>query len=733
MTESRTTRQDAPRRLRKALLVLAALPMLLMLGEGMLRIGGYGYSTRPFVHRNCEGRSIYIYNKHLFRRFLDGMDPAMWDVTEFDVAADKPEGAYRIFFFGGGQAWGWPDATYGFSRMVEKMLQARFPGVRFEVYNAAFPFQNSHIARTIVDQLGSLQPDLLFCYLGGNEFIGPFGPETFNRYRPRSDSMAWIRANMWLSDWRLVQWSGMLTHRPWIEPGQRAEPMRPDAPEAVTVYDYFAANMDHICRKGTEAGAKVILCIEAGNLRDWPPSESVHRKDLAPELREQWQAVYDRGRTLEEQGQIADALECFRKALEIDNMPAEAHFRAGRCLWALEDYEAARRCFEQAAELDSLTWSRPRVRANEMLADTASRWTGNGVFLLDGAQALADQSPHGIPGCEFFCDRVHMTFEGAYVMACAAFDAIIAALPEAIRSQHGSEITPLSIEECRVRLGATAYALAAPTRMLVDSYQGTGMEAPQAARDRAARLEEELSGLSGPALIRTYREALAAGGPDCSVQLRLVDTLGGAEALDEAETLVQQFPCRRIALRAYARALDRLGRREEAAAAYHRVLELYPDDGASYVQLGALQDAAGDPEGALTCYERACRAEPGFVTAWRCRTALLERIGRVEAAVAAYQQAIAVNMFADELFGDLDRLLREKTGPETRVAAWRRVVRDCPKSPRAHFSLGVALEESGDIDGAMAAFGEAERWAPANPEYRARLDALRKVREGERP
>ena len=134
------------RRLRIFLIYPLCLVLLgLCLAEGALRVAGYGHSTHAFLVKNWDGKKFYVFNKYVFRRFLNNVDPGMWDLTEFEAIVPKPPNTCRILVVGGGQSWGWPDASFSQWRILETMLKAQNPDIHFEVLNASFPLSLIHI------------------------------------------------------------------------------------------------------------------------------------------------------------------------------------------------------------------------------------------------------------------------------------------------------------------------------------------------------------------------------------------------------------------------------------------------------------------------------------------------------------------------------------------------------------------------------------------------------------
>ena len=84
----------------------------------------------------------------------------------------------RIFVFGESAAEGDPQPVFGLPRMLQAMLSLRYPGVRFEVVNAAMTAINSYAVLPIARDCANADGDIWVIYMGNNEVVGPFGPGT---------------------------------------------------------------------------------------------------------------------------------------------------------------------------------------------------------------------------------------------------------------------------------------------------------------------------------------------------------------------------------------------------------------------------------------------------------------------------------------------------------------------------------------------------------------------------
>src|SRR5439155_3900184 len=90
----------------------------------------------------------------------------------------KPPCIIRIFIFGESAAFGDPQPRFGLSRMLETMLELRYPAKKFEVVNAAMTGINSHVIRPLARDCVPAHADVWVIYMGNNEVVGPFGAGT---------------------------------------------------------------------------------------------------------------------------------------------------------------------------------------------------------------------------------------------------------------------------------------------------------------------------------------------------------------------------------------------------------------------------------------------------------------------------------------------------------------------------------------------------------------------------
>ena len=145
---------------------------------------------------------------------------------------------------------------------------------------------------------------------------------------------------------------------------------------------------------------------------------------------------------------------CIARLPEIDPQFAELQFRMGDCDLALTNDVQALRDFELARDDDALDF-RADTRINSIIREAASRYAGHGVCLVDAAQALAQNSPAGIPGLNCFYEHVHLNFAGNYLLALDFAERIKGLFPNSIIARDKGSWASEGL--CERRLAVTVW------------------------------------------------------------------------------------------------------------------------------------------------------------------------------------------------------------------------------------------------------------------------------------
>jgi tetratricopeptide (TPR) repeat protein len=155
----------------------------------------------------------------------------------------------------------------------------------------------------------------------------------------------------------------------------------------------------------------------------------------------------------------------------------------------------------------------------------------------------------------------------------------------------------------------------------------------------------------------------------------------------------------------------RLGRRDEAIAAFETALRFDPRHAEAARNLGSVLAAVGRRDEAIAAYERALAAAPAMIEAREDLAVLLARAGRFTEAEAQLREAIARGPSSPRVHAQLGATLGAQGRFGEAVAAYQEAVRLAPRSVDAYAGLAEAEAKGGDFDRAITAAERARELA----------------------
>jgi len=639
------------------------------------------------------------------------------------LSAEKAEGAYRIFVLGGSAAKGTPESAFSFARILEVMLNQRYPGTRFEVINTGVTAINSHVVLSIIGDCADFGSDMYIVYLGNNEVIGPYGPGTvFRGYNP---SRRAIRASIFLrstrtgqllgNSIRAVGWDDPKARKDWGGPAMFLENrLTEDDPRLKTVYDNYRANLIDICGRARRDGVDIILSTVATNIKDCAPFSSVHRAGLSKEEKASWDELYSQGVAQQEAGRYGDAIERYRSAARIDDRHAQLHFRLGRCLLALRQRDQARRHLIGARDLDAIRL-RADTQINRIVREVAGELSARGVHLVDGEHILgaAGGGPEGMPGWEVLYEHVHLNFFGNYTLAAAIFEQVGRLLPAEIRRSAGENVGAPPLPRCAEALLLTDFYRfhnAAEIHMMTSRPPFPPQRGALAEKEMN-RLEAALSPESLQRDAEEYERALARRPDDLLMRSNFADLQFYRGRYDAA---VEQW---RMLLAGYphesdwhlnlGKALARLEMWAEAIAEFRRVLQQYPGFADAHRRIGVSLFKMGKADQAIKEFQEALSVQPGYALGHFELGKILLAENRPADAEAHLASAVKLEPDAAEPRYYLGQARARQGKTDEALSALREAVRLKGDLVEAHMLLGRLAGESGRLDEAINAFRKA--------------------------
>ncbi len=724
------------------LLSLTVIPLILLgTVEFGLRLAGFGYPTSFFLRSNIGDRNVLVENSQFGLRFFPKQ--MLRRPPPLVVESPKPEKSYRIFVFGESAAMGDPDPSFSFSRVLEVLLEDRFPGTPFEVINTAFTAINSHVILPIARECARQQGDLWIVYMGNNEVAGPFGPATVFGTPPRS--LALIRSGVALKRYKIGQALESLRARAVARSGSVPEwgglqmflkNQIPIAdPSLDLVRESLQRNLEDILNLGSASGADILVGSVACNLRDCPPFASAHSAALDTATRSAWDALYLQGIEHETAGRAPEALRAFEQAAGLDSTHAELQFRMGRLLLAAGRPAEARTVFERSRDLDTLRF-RSDSRLNEVIARTTQAAASPRVRYIDAARLIQGSAPDGISGSESFFDHVHLTFEGNYRLARVFAEEVLNVLPQTIRQRDSNQWS--SEQECAASLALTGWNRV----QLLESMSQRLSEAPFTNQlnhvARQQRFREELNALQ-PSLqpvaldeaAQTYRTALDARPDDFQLHRNFANFLHArnqtSEAVAQAREVVAQLPHNPESHYNLGFLLTAAGMQTEAEPQFRESIRINPDQSAAYTGLGKSLAGLGKEKEALDSFEQAIARNPSDAEALLSLSQLWQKSGDLSKARETIVKALQVrprsfaiqiqmgNLLVQE--GELISAARHfsesvRLQPEAGLRHFAAPVQESPRDARAHFFLANAMAASNQRAASLELLGKSVELDP---------------------
>jgi tetratricopeptide (TPR) repeat protein len=214
--------------------------------------------------------------------------------------------------------------------------------------------------------------------------------------------------------------------------------------------------------------------------------------------------------------------------------------------------------------------------------------------------------------------------------------------------------------------------------------------------------------------------------PECAGLLR--DYLVTEGRIDKALEWVRQHP-------------DTVGQALEAhlAGDYRRAAELCreallsdADDSGARLHFARAVNNLGDSQRALDTLEHLVRTAPGFAPGWHALGHVRRARGELEAAIAAYQQALELSPGLRRTRFDLGLTCLNADRPERALACFDALLEADGPDPEVAMHAGLALHLLGRLSEARERLGQALKLAPDHPEaHRFMAGLLNEVGEAD--
>ncbi len=679
------------------------LTPLLVLGilEGILRLTGYGYDTRFFKHVQVQARDYLVNNDNFVSRFFP---PEMARLPRpLMIEAAKPPGVYRIFIFGESAAEGDPDPAYGPARFLEVLLRERFPQSRFEIVNVAITANNSHGILPIARECAGQSGDLWIIYMGNNEMVGPFGTATVFGAQS-SLPLAVVRAKLAVLRTRTGQWlASMARHlkerrasaSPWggLEMFARNR-IRPDDPRKETVYRNFQGNLRDMVKAGLGSGTKIILSTMAVNLRDCPPLASMPSPGLPAADRSACDRFFAEACRAQDQADFPGAAKAFEQAAALDPHWAELQYRWGQCLLQMTNFAAAHEHFQLACDADAIP-ARANSRINGLIRQTAQELAGTNLVLFEAPSALAAATSDGICGDEAFYEHVHFKYGGSYHLGRAWAEQVENFLPGEIKNRAAGPWASQAL--CERRLALTDWN----RRNDLGEIAGRRHAAP-------------LSGQSNNA------QQLAALQAELAALNQRMDAADATQARQICLEAIEHAPQDMDLHGNFADFLEAIGDPKQAAEQWREVQRLLPQYYMGYFQEGRMLERMGQLDQARAAFNQTIALRPAMAPAWFELGNIDASEGKLDLALQEVDCARQRQPHQPAYYACMGRLLSRLNRHADAVERYRQALQVDTNYWDGRIALGEELAATGNLAEAQTEFESGVKLRPDSA--RAHLD-----------
>ena len=674
-------------------LALVFLVPLFLIGsvEGVFRLVDYGSPVSFFVpSSHVEGELIE--NSKFPWRFLPEKLARAPQPTS--ILPEKPSGATtRVFVFGESAAEGDPEPAFGMPRILEVLLEGKFPGRDFEVINVAVTALNSHAILPVAKECAELDGDYWVLYIGHNEVMGPFGAGTV--FGQKTPPVSALRTGLWLKEFRFGQWiAGFNASEASLDSGRwRGMEMFLDQkldfknPKLEWVYSSFQKNMEDIVEVGVDSGVQLIIATAASNLRDSAPFAS-----LGSGVGISADETFNHARSLESSGKLGEARKYYLQALDLDALR-----------------------FRSDSKLNSITRS-------------ISQSADKNVFFFDAQAELDAQSKGGISGSDYFFEHVHLTFEGNYQLALLFAERISKKL-------ESSGVVPdgqwLSLGMCAKKMAYTNW----DRRLVLGIIERRLMQPPFNNRSNNSEVLAEFRNKTKSIAkisnkvddLNIYNEALKDRPADWRLWQRkalLLSSMGrSVEALDSMRNAVEETPWSRVLHYQYAAMLNQIGRYDDAVIAASRAIVLKRDFAEATHQLASAHAGQGKIEKAAKLFADSLIMDPRMGDAWLDWGRMLERGKQTNEAVVVYRNALRSLPGFAKIHYRLGMSEKATGQADAALKSFNRAVQIDANFAEAHFQIGVYFVGGELFEKAIESFQKAVVAKPSLTQARFNLGA----------
>ena len=687
------------------LIALIVIPIVFFsLLELTLRLFDFGYPTTALVESATNNKDYVHENSAFAYRFFP--KKLAQEFVPLRFKADKSKDVFRIFILGGSAAQGIPDPAYSFGRILDVMLQLRYPDTKFEILSLAMTAINSHLVLEIAKDCIKYDPDLFIVYLGNNEVVGPYGSGTMLTPIISNRLLLHLTINLKATKTSQLITDGLEKLNILKSPYNRWKGMEMflqnkvplNDPGLEVTYRNFSDNLKELNQISRDNNIKIIYSTVVSNLKDCPPFSSEHRADLNPSDLQKWDELYSSGSTLEKTGKYSEAIEKYLESEKIDNQYADLQYKLGRCYWNSGNFTEAGKCYKLAREYDC---NRFRVdnRINEIIRSEAMAILGT-TFLADGLSEIEQESPHGIPGNEFLYEHVHMNFKGNYLVAKTILNQLEHIYSDVLKDKRSN--VQISDSLCATYLAYNNFEryriLELVLNGLIDQPPFTNQlyhsETIEHLRAESDSLQHVIQIQDSNHTINTFKYALRKRPSDWLLRDKYADYL--------ADDNVHMY--------------------QKAADNYQFVIQTITHDPNAYVKRGVVLAKLGQLQESLDEFQLALKINPTIAKAYFNSGLVYQKLKKSDLAIENYEKAISYEPIHSKAYNNLAYIFSQQGDKSKAMATIEEGLKAAPNDLLLNYNKAMYFYQYGRKTEAIEQLRYVTRLAPNNLKIQEKLN-----------
>jgi tetratricopeptide (TPR) repeat protein len=408
------------------------------------------------------------------------------------------------------------------------------------------------------------------------------------------------------------------------------------------------------------------------------------------------------GMALSDQGQLDEAIACYVKAIALSPKDVFAHHNLGNALYRKGQVDAAIAAFRKAVAFG------PKQAVHHINLGLALADKGQldaAITCLEKAIALDPENAnaHSSLG-NTLRKKGRLDAATAYFKKASALDPNFAQPHAGLGLVHLAEGRPDEAIACYEKAIALDPKAPGPHNNL-----GTVL------RSRGRLLEA----------IACFEKAIALDPKDVAAHTNLASALHALGLVDEAIALYHEASALdpKLATIPYnlASAFKSKGLLDEAIASYEKAIALDPNYAAAHNNLGLTLAAKRQWDEAIDHYRKAIAIDPKHAFAYHNLGLALRKKGQLDDAIAHFRKAVEIDPNYVLALGNLGIALYDRGRVDEAIDCYQKVIALAPKDAIAYAGVGRALEAKGRVDEAIRYYQKA---IALNPRFTMPLNNL---------